>query len=152
MPRLASIPPSRRAAAPLLAALLAACAGHASAPHAPGRVEAPAVAHDSAGHPLAGRVRDDRTDAPVPEAFVLLLADTAPGARPLRAGRTDARGIYRLAGAPAGRYFVRIQRIGYFTETRAVQLGDCGVMVVSGSHVSFCGDTRHFYVRSLARF
>jgi hypothetical protein len=143
---------SARASTGLIAVgMLVACVGPAAAPRVSGRPAAPPVGSDGAGHVLAGRVRDDRTDAPVPSALVALLTDTLPGTQPLRTGATDAQGLYRLAGAPAGRYFVRVRRIGYFAETRPVQLGHCGVIVASGAHVGYCVDTRHIYVTSAAR-
>ena len=136
----------------LVAAFGAACAGRSAAPCALAPPRPPPAARDTTGHPLSGRVRDARSDAPIAEALVMLLADTAAAARPLRVGRTDPQGWYHLGGAPAGRYFVRIQRLGYFTAASPVQLGDCGEVVVSGPAVSYCGDTHHVYLRPQARF
>ena len=79
-------------------------------------------------------------------AFVTLHADSGAATPALRWAQTDDRGAYRLGGAPVGRYVVRIKRIGYVTEARPVQLGDCGVIVQTARETSHCEDRKHFYV------
>ena len=136
----------------LAATLLAtACAGappRRTSPAAPG-AESAGV---GGGHALTGVVRDARSDALVAEAYVSLLADTGRGTRPLRSAATDGRGRYRMESIPTGGYLVRVQRIGYHTDTVRVQVGDCGYVVQSGRSTSYCEDRRNFYIRPATRF
>jgi hypothetical protein len=61
---------------------------------------------------FTGRVRRDSTDAPLPEADVL-IADLG------LSGSTNERGEFRITGIPAGTHTVQVRKIGYaFSEQR----------------------------------
>ncbi|WP_275828018.1 carboxypeptidase-like regulatory domain-containing protein [Roseisolibacter sp. H3M3-2] len=107
---------------------------------------APAAAQPPghADHTVTGRVRDDRTDAPVAGVSVEVFADISAPGPPRWATRTTDAGEYRLAGVPAGRWWLRLRRTGYFPAWRPLQAGDCGVVG--------CDDRKHFYITSAARF
>ena len=47
-----------------------------------------------------------------------------------RVVRTDARGVYRLGGLPAGTYTVRAQMLGFGAQSRSVTLGVTDTVVV----------------------
>lgn len=146
--RLPRLIPGGRAAA--LALLAAGCAPRPAA--RPAHAAAPAT--DQPGPALTGIVRDDQSDAPVAGAWVIVFADTAPGARGLAGMRTDGRGVYRLSGLPMGRYVVRVRHPGYLAESRRVQIGDCGVVVQAhpGGPTSHCTDHKNVYLAPATRF
>jgi hypothetical protein len=99
----------------------------------------------------AGVVRDDRSDALLPGAWVTLHADTARETRPLRGALTDAQGRYRLDELPAGHLVLRVRRAEYMTEAIGVQVGDCGVVVSPGAGVPGCEARRNVYLVPLTR-
>lgn len=76
-------------------------------------MSASSIAAQGTAGTITGRVVDKGTTQPISEAQVQ-LAGTVRGAR------TGDTGEYRLVGIPAGTYTLRVVRIGYSQETRAV--------------------------------
>src|ERR1044071_867969 len=62
---------------------------------------------------ITGRVTDRATQQPIADAQVLIVGTT-------RGARTSDAGQYRLPGVPAGTIRVRVIRLGYEADTRAV--------------------------------
>jgi TonB-linked SusC/RagA family outer membrane protein len=68
---------------------------------------------------VTGRVVDQATSLPIPDAQVQVLGTT-------RGARTDADGRYRIGGLPAGEATVRAARIGYRAATQPVTVSATG--------------------------
>lgn len=65
----------------------------------------------AAGQTLRGTLLDDGSGAPLPAVLVDALRAADDSA--LRRAATDARGRFGFADIPAGRYRVRVNRIGF---------------------------------------
>lgn len=65
---------------------------------------------------ITGRVTDRTTQQPIADAQVVIVGTT-------RGTRTSDVGQYRLAGVPSGQLRVRVLRLGYEAETRALTIG-----------------------------
>jgi TonB-linked SusC/RagA family outer membrane protein len=76
----------------------------------------PVVAvHAQATGTITGRVTDRATQQPIADAQVLIVGTT-------RGARTNDAGQYRLAGVPAGSVRIRVIRLGYEADTKAITL------------------------------
>jgi hypothetical protein len=94
--------PMRLHRIPIVRALLAALLALAPA--------TPLAAQQAAGA-IAGQAVAAEGGSPIPLSLVLLLPGGG-GDEPLRSVLTDARGEFRFEGVPAGRYRLRMDRIG----------------------------------------
>jgi TonB-linked SusC/RagA family outer membrane protein len=77
------------------------------------------IAHAQAGGTVRGTVVDSTTQQPIGGAQVQLVGTN-------RTTFTDASGVYRFAGVPAGSATVRIQKIGFAQQTATVTVSDNG--------------------------
>ncbi len=73
----------------------------------------PARAYAQQNGTVTGTVTDQERQAPIPEAQVVVVGTTL-------GGRTNAQGVYTIAGVPAGTTQVRVLRIGFQSLTRPV--------------------------------
>ena len=71
--------------------------------------------HAQQGGTVTGRVTDQGTQAPVPDAQVVVVGTQ-------RGAQTDAQGRYTLSGVPAGSRDIRARRVGYAPRTITVSV------------------------------
>ncbi|MCR4341330.1 MAG: SusC/RagA family TonB-linked outer membrane protein, partial [Gemmatimonadaceae bacterium] len=81
------------------------------------------VAAEAQSAAISGRVIDRATQQPLAEAQVLVVGTQ-------RGARTGADGVYRIGNAPAGAQQLRVIRIGYQSQVRAVNVGISGTASV----------------------
>jgi hypothetical protein len=70
---------------------------------------------------LTGTVRDSISRKPVAYATVILLPD-GPEAKPAAGTTTDAQGLFAVAGLDPGTFRLRVQLVGYATQTQPVTI------------------------------
>ncbi len=75
----------------------------------------PASAFAQQNGTVTGTVTDQERQAPIPEAQVVVVGTTL-------GGRTNAQGVYTIAGVPAGSVQLRVLRIGFQSVTKPVQI------------------------------
>ena len=82
---------------------------------------APGALQAQATGVIRGTVTAEGSNTPIEGVQVSLVGN-------LRFARTDAAGVYRLAGMPVGVAVVRVLRIGYVGQTRSVTIASGGTL------------------------